>query len=65
MKKSKLWQVAKKPLFFIGFLMLAVVVIAAIFAPMIAPHGYAEMNLALKFTAPCAEFPLGTDQYGR
>ena len=65
MKKSKLWQVVKKPLFFIGFLMLAVVVIAALFAPLIAPHGYAEMNLALKFTAPCAQFPLGTDQYGR
>ncbi len=65
MKKSKLWQVARKPLFFIGFLMLAVVVIAALFAPLIAPHGYAEMNLALKFTAPCAQFPLGTDQYGR
>lgn len=65
MKKNKIWQVLRKPLFLIGFLMLAVVVIAAVFADQIAPRGYAEMDLAVKFTAPCAQFPLGTDQYGR
>ena len=66
MKKSrKLKLILKKPLFLIGFLMMAVVILAAIFAPEIAPHGYAEQNLAMKFQAPCAEFPLGTDRYGR
>ena len=66
MKKSrKLKLILKKPLFLIGFLMMAVVILAAIFAPQIAPHGYAEQNLAMKFQAPCAEFPLGTDRYGR
>lgn len=64
-KRSKLWQVIRKPLFFIGFLMLLVVVLAAIFAPQIAPHPYDGMNLAVKLKAPCAEYPLGTDQYGR
>ena len=66
MKKSrKLKLILKKPLFLIGFLMMAVVILAAIFAPQIAPHGYAEQNLAMKLQAPCAEFPLGTDRYGR
>lgn len=64
-KRSKLWKVIRKPLFFIGFVMLLVVVLAAIFAPQIAPHPYDGMNLAVKFKAPCAEYPLGTDQYGR
>ena len=64
-KKSKLLQVLRKPLFLIGFLMLAVVVLAAIFAPQIALRGYAEMDLTLKFTPPGAQFPLGADQYGR
>ena len=64
-KSRKLKLILKKPLFLIGFLMMAVVILAAIFAPQIAPHGYAEQNLAMKFQAPCAEFPLGTDRYGR
>ena len=64
-KKSKLSQVLRKPLFFIGFIMLAVVILAALFAPRIALRDYAQMDLSLKFVAPCAQFPLGTDQYGR
>ncbi len=64
-KKSKLSQVLRKPLFLIGFIMLAVVILAALFAPRIALRDYAQMDLSLKFIAPCAQFPLGTDQYGR
>lgn len=64
-KRSKLWQVIRKPLFFIGFVMMLVVVLAAIFAPQIAPHPYDGMNLAVKLQGPCTEYPLGTDQYGR
>ncbi len=55
----------RKPLFVIGFLMLLTVVIAAVFAPQIALHGYAEMDLANKLKAPGPGFPLGTDRYGR
>lgn len=64
-KASKLRQVIRKPLFFIGFIMMAIVILAAIFAGQIAPHGYEEMNLAMKLKPASAEFPLGTDQYGR
>ena len=55
----------KKPLFILGFVMLLLVILAAVFAPQIAPHGYAEMNLANKLLAPGGDFPLGTDRYGR
>lgn len=64
-KMKKLFAVLRKPLFFIGFIMLFVVIIAAIFADQIAPHGYDELDLAVKLSAPSAEYPLGTDQYGR
>ena len=52
-------------MFAVGLVMLVVVVLAAIFADVVSPHGYAEQNLAAKLTGPCAEYPLGTDQYGR
>ena len=64
-KLKKFFAVLRKPLFFIGFIMLAVVVIAALFADQIAPHAYDAINLADKLKGPSAEYPLGTDQYGR
>lgn len=66
MKKSeKILKILRKPMFFIGTVMLALVIIAAIFAPLIAPHGYADVDLSVKLLPPGGEFPLGTDQYGR
>lgn len=61
----KMKKVLRKPMFFIGFFMMAVVILVAIFAPVIAPHGYADMDVSLKLLAPGGVFPLGTDQYGR
>ena len=58
-------KVLRKPIFFIGFFMLAVVILTAIFAPLICPHGYADMDVARKLLPPSHEFPLGTDNYGR
>ena len=45
--------------------MLAAVILTAVFAPQIAPHDYADMDLTMKLSGPCADYPLGTDQYGR
>ncbi len=64
-KLRKLYAVLRKPLFFIGFIMLAAVVIAAIFADQIAPHSFSEIDLGVKLSAPSKYYPLGTDQYGR
>jgi len=64
-KKSKLLAVLRRPLAFVGFVMLAAVILTAVFAPQIAPHDYADMDLTMKLSGPCADYPLGTDQYGR
>ena len=52
-------------MFVIGMILFGSMLLVAIFAPLIAPHTYDEQNMAMKLTAPCAEYPLGTDQYGR
>lgn len=49
----------------IGFLMVAIVVIMAIFAPLIAPHGYAEADLMDALQPPGGKHLFGTDQFGR
>ena len=53
------------PLFAVGLVMLVGILLVAIFADAIAPHGYADQDLANKLAAPSATYPLGTDQYGR
>lgn len=64
-KVKKFYTVIRKPLFFIGFIMLAAVIIAAIFADQIAIQSYSAMDLGVKLMPPGARYPLGTDQYGR
>lgn len=63
--KKKLKAIVKNKMFLIGFLLFAAVLLAAIFAPYIAPHTYDEQNLSMKLSAPSSDYPLGTDQYGR
>lgn len=48
-----------------GLIGIAVLIVVAIFGEYIAPYGYDDQNLAVRFTAPCAQYWLGTDQYGR
>lgn len=49
----------------IGTVMVLAVIVIAVFADVIAPYPYDAANLAPKLTAPCAEFPFGTDAFGR
>ncbi|WP_211750333.1 nickel/cobalt ABC transporter permease [Paenibacillus sp. Marseille-Q4541] len=46
-----------------GFLFI--VMIAGVFAPLIAPHSPIEMNIKEKFSGISMTYPLGTDQLGR
>ncbi len=55
----------KKPQALIGLALILIVICAAIFAPALAPHDPEKTDLTLKFLAPCAEYPLGTDDLGR
>ena len=46
-------------------IVLAVIVLAAILAPVIAPYGYAAQNLRMSNMEPSAVHWLGTDEFGR
>ncbi len=48
-----------------GLLVIVVLVIMAVFAPWIAPHHYAEQDLANAFEPPNWKYWLGTDEFGR
>lgn len=49
----------------LGIAMLAILVLAAVFAPVIAPYDPIKTNLKQQFVPPSPEHPFGTDFYGR
>lgn len=49
----------------VGLVLLAVIVLIAIFAPLLAPFDPMEQNIVARLEPPSAEFWLGTDSYGR
>lgn len=52
-------------LFYIGISIAAVVILAAVLAPLLATHDVNAQNLALRFASPSAEHWFGTDALGR
>lgn len=48
-----------------GAVIVLLLVLAAIFAPLLAPYPPDEQNLFMQLEPPSAEFWLGTDQFGR
>ncbi|MDQ5862663.1 MAG: ABC transporter permease, partial [Actinomycetota bacterium] len=55
----------QRTMLLIGVVLCTVFVVAAIFAPLLAPYGYAEQNLDISFQGPSWAHPLGTDRNGR
>ena len=49
----------------IGVVIVGAIVIAAIFAPFVAPYDPFDQNAAIRLSAPSWEHWLGTDQFGR
>ncbi|BAM90353.1 dipeptide transporter [Bradyrhizobium oligotrophicum S58] len=63
---SRLWVAfSRNPLFWLGALLLAVIIMVAVLAPLIAPHDPLEQNIVARLEPPSAEFLFGTDNYGR
>lgn len=58
-------QLARNPLAVIGILILLILVLAAIFAPFIAPHSPMGQNLGARLLPPSSEYWMGTDELGR
>ncbi|MEG0019764.1 MAG: ABC transporter permease [Oscillospiraceae bacterium] len=48
-----------------GIVVIVLLIVMAIFAPLIAPYGIDEQNLAMKLQGPSAEHIMGTDNFGR
>ena len=48
-----------------GLFILIVITIFCVLAGVICPEGYDMQNVAVAFTAPCKEYPFGTDNLGR
>lgn len=58
-------QFLRRPLALIGLGILLVLILAAVFAPYIAPYDPIKRNFAERFTPPSAAHWLGTDALGR
>jgi peptide/nickel transport system permease protein len=66
MRPRSLWRaVAQNELAWIGLILLALVVAAAVLAPWLAPRDPLEQDIVARLQPPSAEYWLGTDSYGR
>jgi peptide/nickel transport system permease protein len=67
--KSVLFKTLKRlwryPTTLIGFTLVFLFLVIAVFGPMIAPYTYTEQNLSNKLQPPSEEHLFGTDQFGR
>jgi len=59
------YKLLRKPQAALGLIIICMVLFVAIAAPLIAPHDPEAVDISGKYMAPCAEYPLGTDQLGR
>ncbi|MDB5846486.1 MAG: binding-protein-dependent transport system inner rane component, partial [Rhodoferax sp.] len=65
-RPNTLWRALRNNrLSWIGIGLLLVIVLAAVFAPWLAPYDPLQQNIAFRLEPPSAEFWLGTDSYGR
>jgi peptide/nickel transport system permease protein len=58
------WVLRRQPLGVVGALVVLALVVVAVLAPLLAPHGPKDAAFA-PYQPPGAEFPMGTDQIGR
>lgn len=49
----------------VGLIMVIVIILVAIFAPLIAPHNPLEQSVINRLQGPSRDYPLGRDAYGR
>jgi ABC-type dipeptide/oligopeptide/nickel transport system permease subunit len=64
-RASRLWQSARrKPLGAVSFVIIAVLLLAAVFADVLAPYGPYELSVDV-FERPSAYHLMGTDEIGR
>lgn len=62
---STLRSLLRNPQGALGLVMVTTLMIVAIFGPLMAPNDPETFHFTARFAAPSAEFPFGTDWYGR
>ena len=55
----------EKKLGAVGLVIVVLFLLVGVFADVLATHGIYEQNIFRRLEAPSAEYPLGTDQFGR
>lgn len=63
--KITLRRLAKDPMARIGFVIIVIMILASIFANVIAPYDYTKMDLMSRFQPPSWKHLFGTDEMGR
>ncbi|WP_083983047.1 ABC transporter permease [Devosia soli] len=63
--KNALTKLSREPVGLFGFIVLSILIVVAIFAPLIAPYSPTTQNLPNALQAPSWEHWAGTDEYGR
>lgn len=58
-------EAAQNNLVVVGFIFIALIILLAIFAPVIAPHGPNEIVGTNRLKGPSLDYPFGTDNLGR
>jgi peptide/nickel transport system permease protein len=63
---NSLWRALRENrVAWVGLAMLLLVIIVAVFAPILAPHDPLEQHIISRLDPPSAQYLLGTDSYGR
>ena len=60
-----LGDVLRQPLGILGFVIVAGFMLMVVFAPILAPYGYAEQDIPNMLQGPSRQYLLGTDHLGR
>jgi peptide/nickel transport system permease protein len=63
--KNALAKLSREPVGLFGFIVLTILIVVAIFAPLIAPYSATTQNLPNALQAPSWQHWAGTDEYGR
>ena len=58
-------RLARNKLAMLGLFVIVLMILMAVFAPLIAPYGYETQNMKAVYLSPCKEHLLGTDRLGR
>jgi peptide/nickel transport system permease protein len=62
---SLLYEMARRPAGLFGLLIVAGLLLVALFAPLLAPYDPAEQDIKNRLQGPSTSHPLGTDHLGR